>query len=896
MMMQLYLGPCDMLENLWSKKKKTTEEATRLSKNWEEPFSAWTKWGAYVSERAWGTVREDYSENGDPWIYFPFDLATKKAYRWGDDAIAGWCDRYEVLLFAPSFWNGKDPILKERLFGLSTHEGNHAEDVKECYYHLDATPSNSYMKYLYRYPQREFPYEEIRRENAKRGTFDPEFEIYDTEIFEEKRYFDIVIEYAKAAPEDHCVRITASNRGPDAAPLHIIPQLWFRNQWSWGDRLPPKPMITKELGDERCLIADDREALSPSALGFDYHLGLRYLYFPEGGRVMFTENENPKDGFHREIIRQEKCTNDDKGTKSCLHYHFPKIESGKEVILEFRFTNEKLKNPLKEIPKIISLRKKEADEFYEDLFASEKVSSELKQIQRQALSGLIWNKQIYFYDVDLWLKGDKSSAPPPQSRYSLRNMHWRHVNSMRIMSMPDKWEYPWFAAWDLAFQAVAFGMVDIGFAKHQLWLLLFDQFQHPSGQIPAYEWEFSDLNPPVQAWAAYRLYKMESEREGKKDREFLEKCFHKLLMNFAWWVNKVDSSGNNVFEGGFLGLDNIAIFDRSQRTIGGARLEQSDGTGWMAMFTLNMMQIALELAKSNKVYESLATKFFQHFAYIATAIQKRGEQEYGLWSERDGFFYDLLTYPDGHFAKFCVRSMVGIIPLFACSIYDQSELENLPEFYANFKWFIEHRKELVEGCLAFRETSEGRKVLFMPMNESQRQAVLRHIWNPEEFRAPFGLRSLSKYHEKHPFTFEDKTLSYEPSESRSRIKGGNSNWRGPIWMQMNYLLLKALVRLQHFYGPDYRVDSPGQPAVSLQEMTDTFAKNLTLLFCKDQNGRRPCLGLRNGFQTNTEFQEHVLFYEYFNPETGEGLGASHQTGWTALIANIINEFIAYRAS
>lgn len=875
------------------------EEKKRLSKNWEEPFSSWNRWGAYVSERAWGTVREDYSENGDPWRYFPHDIARKKVYRWGEDAIAGWCDRYQILLFAPAFWNGVDPILKERLFGLSSPEGNHGEDVKECYYHLEATPSHSYMKYLYRYPQKSFPYESLTKENHLRGTGDPEFEIYDTDVFDEGRYFDIIIEYAKKSPEDVCIRMTAKNCGNNSAPLHIIPQLWFRNQWDFEETPLPKPRIRNaQISQEfLCFIADDSEALSPRSLGFDYHLGPRYFYAPLGGTALFTDNADrsycrfQKDGFHSEIIGKKKSTNPDEiGTKACVHYFFSNIFPGKSVVLDFSLTNTPQKNPFENIEDIFSLRKKEADEFYQSLLIK-KNSSELREIQRQAISGLIWNKQIYLYDVDLWLKGDDNRYPPPPSRYGIRNVHWRHLNSMRIMSMPDKWEYPWFAAWDLAFQAISFAIVDIGFAKNQLWLLLFDQFQHPSGHIPACEWEFSDLNPPIQAWAIFHVYEMENKREGKKDREFLEKCFHKLLMNFSWWVNKVDSSGNDVFEGGFLGLDNIAIFDRSQAIAGDARLQQSDGTGWMAMFTLNMMRIALELAKENKVYESLATKFFQHFAYIAAAIKERGSGKYPLWNDADGFFYDILAYPSGSHATFRVRSMVGIIPFFACTVYEQKELENLKEFHENFQWFIKHRKDLVEGCLAFGSNGGVEQILFMPMNEKQRHSILQYVWNGEEFRAPFGIRSLSKHHEKHPFIFADRVLHYEPSESQARIKGGNSNWRGPIWIQMNFLLLEAIHRLERFYGEKYEVRVPDLPAVSLKQMRVEIAESLTSLFCKNQEGRRPCLGKRSCFLKDKRFQEHILFYEYFNPETGEGLGASHQTGWTALIANIIDELL-----
>jgi len=866
-----------------------TEEDKRIGEGRDQIVAPWLKWGPYVSERSWGTVREDYSENGDAWNYFPYEAAASKPFRWGEDGIAGWCDRYQVLAFMPAFWNGKDSELKERLYGISIFDGNHGEDVKEVYYHLDGLPSHAYMKYLYKYPQNEFPYEELKKKNVERTTADPEYELIDTGIFDEGRYFDIYIEYAKVSEEDFCIKIEAFNRGPDPAPLHLLQQVVFRNQWSWTEENLAKPEIS--AGEGMALVIDEKEMDPPAHLAVDYHLGKRYFYGSEGGELLFADNEShKKDAFHRKIVHgEERATNPDKGTKAALHYHFDEVASGASVAVYFRCSDRPVENALAEVEALFAKRKEETDAFYATVHPEE-ASEEEKKIQRQALAGMIWNKQIYIYDVNQWIKGDDDSAPPPPSRQKGRNEHWRHLNSFRILLMPDKWEYPWFAAWDHAFHCLTYSLVDMAFAKKQLWLLLFDQFQHPNGQIPACEWDFSDLNPPVQAWAALRLFTMEREKTGKEDLDFLEKCFHKLLLNFTWWVNKVDNSGNNVFEGGFLGLDNITLLDRSEKLPGGAVLQQSDGTGWMAMFSLNLMRIALELSKVNQVYEGLATKFFQHYVYIAHAMKKRGNQDYEMWSEKDGFFYDVLTYPDGTFTKFRVRSLVGLIPLFANEILHEENMEKHPEFYRNFQWFMNNRKDLVEPCI-IPTIKDGKKhYVCTMMNGKQLESVLQYIWNPDEFRAKYGLRSMSRYHEKNPFSYRDKQVGYEPAESLYTVKGGNSNWRGPIWMPTSFLLVDSLLKLTEAFEEDITVKAGDEKPIDIASMAHSFANRAINIFALDEEGHRPVFGPKFPFADDPHWKEHILFYEYFHPETGKGLGASHQTGWSALVANFIDEF------
>ncbi|HSW87267.1 MAG TPA: glucosidase [Rhabdochlamydiaceae bacterium] len=883
-----------------------SEEHERLKDAGTGPIHKWHKWGPYVSERAWGTVREDYSGNGDAWNYFPFDHAVSRAYRWGEDGLAGWCDRYQILVFAPVFWNEKDPILKERLFGLNSYEGNHGEDVKEYYYYLDGTPTHSYMKYLYKYPHDAFPYQQLRDENRKRSAQDLEYELVDTGVFSENRYFDIFIEYAKAGPEDLFIKIEAWNRSKVEAPLHILPHLWFRNQWAWGDIRLPEPKITKgsEGPHHVSMIADDSTMNPPSNLTFEYSLGKQYLYASKEGMLLFTDNETRfpdkhsdktsyfKDGIQRAVVQGEKSAinPEQKGTKGCFHYVFKNVPAQGKVTVYLRLVDKEMENPLEHAEKTIAQKKQEADRFYEKIHPKH-ASDDEKLVQRQALAGILWSKQFYYYDVRVWLQGDNTYFPPPQSRYHIRNVHWRHLNSMRILVMPDKWEYPWFAAWDLAFHCLSLGLVDIALAKEQLWLLLFDQFLHPNGQIPAYEWEFSDLNPPVQAWAAIKLYEMQKEQEGKEDRDFLERCFHKLLMNFAWWVNKVDSQGNNVFEGGFLGLDNITVFDRSQKMQGGVVLQQSDGTGWMAMFCLNLMKMALELAKKDNSYESLATKFFEHYVYIAHAMKIRGFREYNLWDQTDGFFYDTLTYPDGKFEKFKVRSMVGIIPLYGVEVIDEEELQSVPLFKTNFEWFLKNRKNLVEACIIPTQKKGKRQYVLALMNQSQLRSVLKYVWDPNEFRSEFGLRSLSKHHEKNPFYFKDNFVGYEPGESLFKVKGGNSNWRGPIWMPTSYLLIEALKKFSEaFHQEDIEVVVGDEKPICMEAMAASFADRLISIFTKNEKGIRPVFHEHFPFRQDPHWSDYLHYYEHFHGENGHGIGASHQTGWTALIANLIHEF------
>lgn len=886
-------------------------EKKRLLARSQEPFSTirsidpWEKWGPYVAERGWGTVREDYSPDGNAWNYFTHDQARSRTYRRVEDGIGGFSDRFQVLLFAPAFWNGKDRILKERLFGLNQYEGNHGEDVKEYYYHLDATPTHSYLKYLYKYPQKAFPYEKLVEMNRDRGTDQKEYELVDTNIFSGGKYFDIFIEYAKADPEDICIRITAFNRGKKSAPLHILPQLWFRNQWIWGKKKKGEPEIYlgKKASDAVCIVADDAKLASPPLLSFDYHLHKRYLYGSPEGAALFTNNETNeavisgkpsaspyvKDAFHRFLIENEKeAINPDlRGTKAALHYFFPEVTPQNPAVVLLRLTDRPFAHPLKIVEKTIDYRKKEADSFYESIHSPHSTEEE-KAIQRQALAGMIWNKQIYIFDVGKWLQGDNPDEPPPESRKSVRNNHWHHIATLRIMSMPDKWEFPWFAAWDLTFHSVVLAMVDIEFAKHQIWLLLFDQFQHPNGAIPAYEWEFSDVNPPVQAWGALKVYEYEKMKYGREDTSFLERCFHKLLLNFSWWINKVDSLGNNVFEGGFLGMDNIGFKDRSEKLPSGYLLDQSDGAGWMSLLCLNLMRIALTLAKKDPIYESLGIKFFQHFIYITAAMRKGYWRHYDMWNEKDGFFYSVIRHPDGSHEVLPVRSLVGVIPFFACDVWDEKELQTYPEFYASYLWFLQKRGDLAEKCIQAIPHESTSMHLFGLLNATEMKRFLSYLWSPNEFRSEYGLRSLSKYHEKHPVRMGEEELSYEPGEALSKIKGGNSNWRGPVWFPLNYMLIDTLFRLSGAFKETLQIQVGNEPKVSLTEMAESFAERLVNIFKKDKSNRRPFHGEEKLFQ-DPHFQDYFLFHEHFHGDTGRGLGASHQTGWTGLVAKLIEE-------
>jgi hypothetical protein len=871
-----------------------------------DDVAGWRRWGPYVSDRAWGTVREDYSHDGDAWGYLTYDRARAKAYRWGEDGIAGICDRYQLLCFAPTLWNERDPHLKERLFGVTPHEGNHGEDVKEYYFHVDNLPSHAYMCLLYKYPQAAFPYRELVEHNQRRGVDGPEYELIDTGVFDADRYFDVVIEYAKADPEDIAIRITAHNRGPDPAPLHVLPTLWFRNTWAWGPVAGREPAITCERGGGVCLIADDTDLPVDPSIPAHYRLGTRYLYGP-AAPALFTDNEthgeraygpghasrkrHTKDAFHRALCEADPTTvrPDGRGTRAALHYRHV-VPAGGCVTLRLRFTDRPTPAALTAVDTIIAERKAEADRFYAGL-APPGATADERLVQRRALAGLLWSKQSYLFDVARWLDGDDPACPPPASRHRLRNAHWRHLNSMRVMSMPDKWEYPWFAAWDLAFQAVAFALVDARFAKDQLWMLLFEQFQHPSGQLPAYEWEFGDLNPPVHAWAVWRVYNMDRIRNGHADREWLERCFHKLLINFASWVNKVDRDGNNVFEGGFLGLDNITVLDRSEPGPGGAVLEQSDATGWMGMFCLNLMRIALELARDNPVYEGLASKFLQHYVYVAHAMKQMVDGA-PLFDAEDGFFYDVLRYPDGSSQKFRVRSLVGLIPLFAVERLEVEWIEPFKEFTANLTWFLKNRRSLVDDVIHPIQRPDGKSTFLLTIvDTSQLVRLLGHIFDEREFLSRYGVRSLSKLHGAHPFQWGGRSVAYEPAESTVKLKGGNSNWRGPIWFPTTFLIIESLRKLATALGPSYAVPAPGAAQlIALPALARDLARRLIAIFLLDERGQRPVFGGAPRFADDPHWRDQLLFYEYFHGDNGAGIGASHQTGWTALVANLIDEW------
>jgi hypothetical protein len=864
----------------------------------------WEKWGTFVADRAWGTVREDYSADGDAWNFFPHDHARKRAFRWGDDAIAGLCDRFQVLLLAPAFWNGQDPILKERLFGTNSNEGNHGEDVKELYYPLDATPSGSYSKYLYKYPQAAYPYEQLIQTNESRNTSDREFELIDTGIFDQNKYFDVFIEYAKADPEDICMRIEAFNRGPNAAPLHLIPQLWFRNQWSWNSPSLASPTI--EMGPATqnaiCLVSDDTALASPKFDENDYHLGKRYLYATAGADVLFTNNETDceviwntpndsayvKDGIEQCIIHgdRSKVNPANLGTKAGLHYTFPSVPAGQSVVITLRLTPKILTSPLADVASIILARKNEADAFY---IATQPKSAtdEERMIQRQSYAGMHWNKQLFFYWVSKWMDGDALS--PPSSHSMIRNTRWLHLSSMRIFSMPDKWEYPWFASWDLCFHSVCFAETDVGFAKDQLLSLLTDRFQHPNGQISAYEWEFSDVNPPIQAWAALQIFEIEKKNTGSGDREFLEICFQRLLLNFTWWVNKVDKDGDNVFEGGFLGMDNIGIFNRSSPLSPGFVLDEVDGVGWVALLCLNMMRISLLLAEKNSAYESMAIKFLYHYTYLIAAMSKGRSRNYDLWSSDDHFFHSYYVHPDGNAQRIPDRSLTGVVPFFASDVWAESDFQKFPTFYKGYLWLMDKRPDLTRFCIQKIPQGNETQVLFSPLNLDQLPQFLSVLWNPAEFRSDYGLRSLSKFHLNNPVILDNYYVTYEPGESLEKMMGGNSNWRGPIWLPINFLCVKTLLKLSEVLDGSVSIQAPGEKPVTLSEMALSLSESMLNLFKVDAQGNRPMFGDTQKFQTDPNFKDYLFFFEHFHGDNGRGIGAAHQNGWTGLISNIIQD-------
>ncbi|MBS0660783.1 MAG: glucosidase [Verrucomicrobia bacterium] len=867
----------------------------------------WRRWGPYLSERQWGTVREDYSADGQAWTYFPHEHARSRAYRWGEDGLLGWCDNHARLCFAPAVWNEADPILKERAFGLAGPEGNHGEDLKEYYYYLDSTPTHSYNKALYKYPQREFPYRWLYEENRRRGFADPEFELIDTGIFEDNRYFDLEVEYAKAGQDDMLIRLTATNRGPEAAPLHLVPQLWFKNIWAFGKFcFLVHPLISQEKTHDADFIS--LKCIHPQLPEMEF-------YAPEPDDLLFTENETNaqllyqsqnkspyvKDAFHRYIVQGEAgaVNPQRRGTKVGLRYRRV-LAPGESFSIKLRLAALPTAighDPLgADFDKIFAQRIAEADEFYREL-APASLDEDSRRVQRQALAGMLWSKQCYQYSVEDWLVGDPEQPAPPAARWEGRNSSWTALFNDDVLSMPDKWEFPWYASWDLAFHMIPFSIMDPDFAKKQLITLTREWYMHPNGQIPAYEWNFSDVNPPVHAWAAWRVYTIERRARGVGDTQFLERVFQKLLLNFTWWVNRKDTSGRNVFEGGFLGLDNIGVFDRSQPLPTGGTLEQSDGTSWMAMYALNLLKIALELAQVNPVYEDIASKFFEHFLSIAGAMNYFGGGRKSLWNHGDGFYYDQIRFPDGTYKSIKLRSMVGLIPLFAIETVDRRVLDRLPGFTRRMQWFLDNRPEKA-GNLT--HNPDGQRLMFSIVSPDYLRRILARMLDENEFLGPYGIRSLSKFHEHNPYTLRidgrEYRVDYNPGESTSGIFGGNSNWRGPVWMPMNYLLIESLQKFHHYFGDNFKVECPTGSGnmMTLWQVANEISRRLTRIFRRDEvTGRRAVFGHYHRMQEDPHWRDHILFHEYFHADDGSGRGASHQTGWTGLIAKLVQQVGAY---
>ena len=852
----------------------------------------WKKWGPYISERQWGTVREDYSADGDAWHYTTHDMARSKAWRWGEEGIAGICDDQQLLCLSIALWNKKDPILKERLFGRTGFEGNHGEDVKELYYYLDAIPSHAYMKMLYKYPQQEFPYNWLIQENARRTKESPEFELIDTGIFNDDRYFDVFIEYAKVDTDDILIKITVHNHGSEKAALNILPTVWFRNTWMWGyDDYKPNMFASskdiieiqhQEFGQYRMYCENCNDLLF-----CDNETNNLKLYNYNDGKKFY------KDGINDYIIHQSQTIDPDRGgTKGAANYDIS-IESNQSTIIRLRLCKTQNDKPFDDFEHIFKQRIEEANTFFDEL-QKDISSDDAKSVQRQAFAGLLWSKQFYYYRIDQWLKGDPSQPAPPSQRLQGRNKEWKHLNNADIISMPDKWEYPWYAAWDLAFHCISLSLIDPAFAKQQLTTLTREWYMHPNGQLPAYEWSFSDVNPPVHAWSTYRVYEIDKKNNnGNGDVQFLETIFHKLLMNFTWWVNRKDMEGNNIFEGGFLGMDNIGLFDRNSKLPDGGYLEQSDGTSWVAMYSLNMMRIALELAQTNPVYLDMANKFFEHFLYIADAMETMGENCSGLWDDEDEFYYDSLKLPDGNRIKLKIRSMVGLIPLFAVEVLDDELLQSQKEFADRLRWFLENRPDLAKLVSNWHDKGAGEKHLLSLLRGHRMKRILYRMLDETEFLGEYGIRAVSKYHEQHPYqlNIDGNILSvqYTPGESTTALFGGNSNWRGPIWMPPNYLIIESLQRFHHYYGDDFKVEYPTNSGeyFSLNDIATELSRRLMALFLRNNKGRRPVFGDNDKLQYDPDFNNYLQFYEYFHGDNGRGIGASHQTGWTALIAKLI---------
>jgi hypothetical protein len=853
----------------------------------------WRRWGPYLSERQWGTVREDYSEHGNAWEYLPHDHARSRAYRWGEDGIAGFGDDQLYLCLGLALWNERDPILKERLFGLTNSEGNHGEDVKELYYYLDGTPSHSWMRMLYKYPQAEFPYARLVEENRRRGVDDPEFELLDSGVFDGDRYFDVEVTYAKAAPDDILMEVVAFNRGTEPAVLHIIPQLWARNIWSWKPGIE-KAILRKDGNAEILAIHPQMPAMrlvcdgAPEFLFCDNESNSRRLWGSEA-RGYFKDGINDYVvGGNRGAVNPQEI-----GTKAAAHYRLI-IDGGGSVRLRLRLRPDGALGGLDDFDEIFDRRRAEADEFFAALQA-DVPGGDARLVQRQALAGMLWSKQFYYFDIPEWLKGDPLQPSPSEARERGRNSDWAHLNNADIVSMPDKWEYPWYAAWDLAFHCVTLAHVDPDFAKDQLLLLTREWYMHPNGQLPAYEWAFGDVNPPVHAWAAWRVYQMDRDRRGTGDRAFLERIFHKLMLNFTWWVNRKDADGRNVFQGGFLGLDNIGIFDRSAPLPTGGHINQSDGTAWMGMYTLNLMRIALALAEDNPVYEDVATKFFEHFLYIADAMSNIGGEGIGLWDEQDEFYYDVLQLPGSRRVPLRVRSMVGLIPLFAVEVLDGCVFSKLPEFTRRLRWFLEYRPDLARLVSRWNEPNSEERHLLSLLRGHRMKRLLARMLDETEFLSDYGIRAVSKHHESNPYVFEHEGnrfgIGYVPGESTSGVFGGNSNWRGPIWMPVNFLLIESLRRFHRYYGDDFTVECPvgsGQ-YLNLDQVATELSRRLSRLFLKDETGRRPVFGDSPRHHSDPAFRDNVLFHEYFHGDTGRGVGASHQTGWTGLVALLLRD-------
>jgi len=880
-----------------------TAEGDRLEVTREQDI-AWKKWGPYLSERQWGTVREDYSDDGTAWSYFPHDMARSRAYRWGEDGLAGISDDKQQLCFALALWNGKDPILKERLFGLTNSEGNHGEDVKEYYFYLDSTPTHSYMKYLYKYPQQAYPYDNLVSTNRERTRHDLEYELIDTGVFDKDEYFDVFVEYAKETPESILIAITVWNRGPKRAELHVLPTIWFRNVWSWSEDVP-RPNLRDSSTEENGIVIS---ASHPE-------LGDRYLYCEGAAELLFTENETNtdrvfgkpnrspyvKDGINNFIVQgNRRAVNPEKtGTKASVHYQLS-VPPGQAETVRLRLSDAA---PVKR-PQSVSFgndfdanmqaRRREADEFYATVIPSS-LNADAANVMRQAIAGMLWSKQYYYFDVDKWLEEHGADPFKANRRRALRNDHWHHMFNSEIISMPDKWEYPWYAAWDLAFHVLALTLVDEDFGKQQLDLLLRGNYLHPSGQLPSYEWNFGDVNPPVHAWSTIFTYRLEKARRGKGDLEWLERMFQKLLLNFTWWVNRKDRNGNNAFEGGFLGLDNIGVFDRSAPLPGGGYLEQADGTAWMALFCQNMIEIAAQLADERPTYFHMVKKFIEHFLWIATAMVHCGE-DVGMWDEGDGFFYDVLRLPGRGSQRLKVRSMVGLLPFCAVTVMEDRATPEAAETKQRLREFLNVRPELRTFIHDPSKRGVANRFMAAILNEDKLRRVLAKMLDENEFLSPYGIRSLSRYHAQHPYVFrsEDREyeVSYMPAESDTGMFGGNSNWRGPIWMPVNGLIIRALLQYYMFYGNDFTVECPTGSGrqMTLYQVAEEIGRRLASIFLKDKDGRRPVYGKTRKFQEDPFWRDQVLFYEYFNADNGAGVGASHQTGWTGAIARVMHLF------